>query len=81
GVNRTVFITLPRQLHGSNRQGIPAPSPSAIVGSTGPARLYQLGRTLTVDPMNERFVGEGAEGANLLLSRPYRAPFVVPETL
>jgi hypothetical protein len=42
---------------------------------------YQLGRTLTVDPMNERFVGEGAEAANLLLSRPYRAPFVVPETV
>jgi hypothetical protein len=31
--------------------------------------------------MNERFVGEGAEAANLLLSRPYRAPFVVPETV
>jgi hypothetical protein len=42
---------------------------------------FQLGRTLTVDPMNERFVGEGAEAANLLLSRPYRAPFVVPETV
>ena len=42
---------------------------------------YQLGRTLTVDPTNERFVGEGSEAANLLLSRPYRAPFVVPETV
>ena len=30
---------------------------------------YQLGRTLTVDPTNERFVGEGAEAANLLLTR------------
>src|SRR5262249_54044713 len=40
---------------------------------------YQLGRTLTVDQKNERFVGEGAEAANRLLTRPYRAPFVVPE--
>jgi predicted dehydrogenase len=39
----------------------------------------QLGRILTVDPENERFVGEGSEAANLLLSRQYRAPFVVPE--
>src|SRR5262245_32406121 len=42
---------------------------------------YQLGRTLTVDPANERFVGEGSEDANLLLTRRYRAPFVVPESV
>jgi hypothetical protein len=40
---------------------------------------YQLGRPLTVDPKGERFVGDGAEAANRLLRREYRAPFVVPE--
>ncbi|HEY7315863.1 MAG TPA: Gfo/Idh/MocA family oxidoreductase [Gemmataceae bacterium] len=40
---------------------------------------YQLGRTLTLDPKNERFVGEGAEKANAFLTRDYRKPFVVPD--
>jgi predicted dehydrogenase len=40
---------------------------------------YQLGRTLTLDPGSERFVGEGAEQANRMLTRSYRKPFVVPE--
>jgi hypothetical protein len=40
---------------------------------------YQLGQTLSVNAAEERFVGEGAEAANRLLSRPYRAPFAVPE--
>jgi len=40
---------------------------------------YQLGRTLTLDPTTERFVGEGAEKANAYLTRNYRKPFVVPE--
>lgn len=40
---------------------------------------YQLGRTLTLDPKTERFVGD--EEANRLLTRSYRAPFVVPETV
>ncbi|QDU31283.1 Inositol 2-dehydrogenase [Anatilimnocola aggregata] len=38
---------------------------------------YTLGRTLTFDPAKEQFVGDDA--ANLLLTRPYRAPYVVPE--
>jgi predicted dehydrogenase len=38
---------------------------------------YRLGRTLSYDAQAERFVG--APDANQLLSRPYRAPFVVPE--
>ena len=38
---------------------------------------YRLGRTLSYDARAERFVG--APDANRLLSRPYRAPFVVPE--
>jgi predicted dehydrogenase len=40
---------------------------------------YQLGQTLAFDPHEERFIGEGAEKANALLTRAYRAPFVVPE--
>jgi len=40
---------------------------------------YQLGRTLTLDPKSERFVGEGAEKANAFLTRNYRKPFVVPD--
>jgi hypothetical protein len=40
---------------------------------------YQLGRKLTVDAKSESFVD--APEANKLLSRPYRKPFVVPESL
>jgi hypothetical protein len=40
---------------------------------------YRLGRTLSYDAQAERFVG--APDANELLSRPYRAPFVVPESV
>jgi predicted dehydrogenase len=39
---------------------------------------YTLGRTLQIDPRAEKFVGEGADAANPMLSRAYRAPFVVP---
>lgn len=38
---------------------------------------YTLGRTLDFDPAKEQFVGD--DDANKLLTRPYRAPFVVPE--
>jgi hypothetical protein len=40
---------------------------------------YRLGRTLTIDPRLERFIGEGADEANAMLTREYRRPFVVPE--
>ena len=40
---------------------------------------YRTGRTLTFDPKTERFPGD--EEANKLLTRPYRAPFVVPENV
>lgn len=40
---------------------------------------YTLGRPLTFDPAQERFVDDDA--ANKLLTRPYRAPYVVPETV
>ena len=34
---------------------------------------------LAVDPKAERFTGAGADAANAMLRREYRAPFVVPE--
>jgi len=40
---------------------------------------YQMGRVLEFDPQTERFVGD--EQANRLLTREYRAPFVVPKTV
>ena len=40
---------------------------------------YQLGRVLTLDPAAEQFVGD--EEANQLLTRPYREPYVVPQTV
>lgn len=40
---------------------------------------YRLGRTLTLDPQTERYIGDGADQANAFLTREYRAPFVVPK--
>jgi predicted dehydrogenase len=40
---------------------------------------YRLGRSLAFDPAAERFVGDAE--ANRHLTRQYRAPFVVPETV
>ena len=40
---------------------------------------YQLGRTLAFDARSERFVD--APEADKLLTRAYRKPFVVPETI
>ncbi|MEK7750443.1 MAG: Gfo/Idh/MocA family oxidoreductase, partial [Acidobacteriota bacterium] len=37
---------------------------------------YRLGRQLTFDPVKERFVGD--QQANAMVTRQYRAPFVVP---
>src|SRR4051794_902507 len=41
GVNWIVFITSPHHPHGFDHRGVPPRSPWAIVGSSGPARLYQ----------------------------------------
>ena len=40
---------------------------------------FEFGPQLTFDPKAERFTGDRAEQANALLTRKYRAPFVVPE--
>lgn len=51
--------------------------------SSGLAHLgniaYRLGRVLTFDPENERFVGD--HEADEMLTRNYRPPFVVPESV
>jgi predicted dehydrogenase len=39
----------------------------------------RMGPMLTMDPQQERFVGPFSEMANMLVSRNYREPFVVPE--
>jgi len=38
---------------------------------------YRLGRQLAFDPATEHFISDGE--ANAMLTRNYRAPFVVPE--
>jgi predicted dehydrogenase len=40
---------------------------------------YRLGRQLEFDPVAERFIGEGESEANSMLSRDYRAPYLLPE--
>ena len=40
---------------------------------------YRLGRSLRFDPKRESFIGD--EEANSMLSRDYRAPYVVPENV
>jgi len=43
--------------------------------------VYMVGPTLTFDPKTERFTGDLADEANKYVSRDYRKPFVVPETV
>jgi len=47
-----------------------------VVGVNLDETTYQLGRTLEFDAKSEKFIGD--DQANQLLTRPYRAPFVVP---
>jgi predicted dehydrogenase len=42
---------------------------------------YRLGRTLAFDPSTERFVGANVDDANSMLTRSYRKPFTIPETV
>jgi len=41
--------------------------------------LITMGPMLTMDPEQEKFVGEGSDWANMYLKRNYREPFVVPD--
>jgi predicted dehydrogenase len=40
---------------------------------------YRLGLQLEFDPVAERFIGDGESEANAMLSREYRAPYLLPE--
>jgi predicted dehydrogenase len=40
---------------------------------------YRLSKQLEFDPVAERFIGEGEAEANSMLSRDYRAPYLLPE--
>ena len=42
---------------------------------------YRLGRQLEFDPVAERFTGEGEADANNMLTREYRAPYLLPEVI
>jgi hypothetical protein len=50
----------------------------AANGVARPAAPGVLGAWVTLDPASERFVGDLADRANVLATREYRAPFVVP---
>jgi len=39
---------------------------------------YRLGRQLNFDPVAERFIGNDVDDANQLLTREYRAPYILP---
>jgi len=43
--------------------------------------VYTVGPTLTFDPKTERFTGERADEANKLITREYRKPYVVPDSV
>ena len=70
GDNKEVIAALERIRDNCKACGLP------IDGMT-----YTIGPVLSFDPSKERFVGEQAEAANVLLRREYRAPFIVPETV
>ncbi|MGV8137407.1 MAG: Gfo/Idh/MocA family protein [Mangrovibacterium sp.] len=42
---------------------------------------YRLERQLEFDPVAERFIGEGENEANAMLSRDYRSPYLLPENI
>lgn len=42
---------------------------------------YRLGKQLDFDPVAERFIGSDIDDANAMLSREYRAPYVLPEVV
>jgi predicted dehydrogenase len=42
---------------------------------------YRLGKQLEFDPVAERFIGDDEAEANSMLSRDYRAPYIMPEVV
>ena len=71
------WIKAMRSRHNSDQN---APVETAHL-SSGLAHLgnisYRLGRQLEFDPKTEQFIGD--EEANAMLTRKYRAPFIVPD--
>jgi hypothetical protein len=42
---------------------------------------YRLGKQLEFDPVAERFIGSDIDDANNMLTREYRAPYLMPEII
>jgi predicted dehydrogenase len=42
---------------------------------------YRLGRQLNFDPVAEHFIGDNDTDANNMLTRDYRAPYILPEVI
>ncbi len=42
------------------------------------AKILRFGKKLTIDPLHEVFTGPAVSEANMMLTRDYRRPFVVP---
>lgn len=42
---------------------------------------YRLGKQLDFDPVAERFIGSDIDDANAMLSREYRAPYLLPDVV
>ena len=42
---------------------------------------YRLGKQFDFDPVAERFIGDGEAEANSMLSREYRAPYILPDVV
>jgi hypothetical protein len=42
---------------------------------------YRLGKQLDFDPVAERFIGSDIDDANNMLTREYRAPYLLPEVI
>ncbi len=72
-----------RQSVGDNKQVVESLEKVAdncrVVGMRLEDSVYTVGRHLRFDPPTERFVGD--DEANQLLTRAYREPFVVPQTV
>jgi hypothetical protein len=70
GDNQEVVAALERIRDNTKAVGVPVDKTT-----------YTIGPVLTFDPATEKFTGEHAAAANKLLTREYRAPFVVPESV
>ncbi|HEX5105209.1 MAG TPA: Gfo/Idh/MocA family oxidoreductase [Pirellulaceae bacterium] len=70
GDNKEVVASLERIRDNTKAVGVP-------IDKT----VYTIGPVLTFDPASEKFTGERADEANKLITRQYRPPFIVPESV